>query len=595
MPVQLTETVLRDAQQSLFAGRLRTADMLPAVERLDRVGYGALDAWGGATFESCIRYLHEDPWARLRGLKERARKTPLQMLLRGQALVGRQHFADDVVQLFIERAAADGVDIFRIYDPLNDLRNVQVAVRVAKASKGRVQGALIYTESPVHSPANFAALAGDLAVMGCDSIALVDPSGLLRPGTVRELIRLIHKSTPLPLHFNANCTSGLAPIAYLAAVEAGAAGLDTALSSLAWGASQPATETIAMMLAGSSQDPRLDLDLVSEINHYFDALHERYHDVLDPVVYRNDIDILRYQLPATELAAVLGELRARNAPDRAPDVLKELPRLRADMGYPPLAAPVSAIVGEQAVLNVLAPRRYATIAPALRDYCRGLLGRPPGPVEPALMRAAIGNEEPITIRPADLISPQLDGARVTLRRQGAKVEGPEGLLRFLMVPGEERKEAPAGKAVPRTRATSPRAEPPRPAPAPRPAPPATPAAPPTPAGLATSQEYTVEVDGEVFTVRIHSAAQNPPATASGARPAAAGSTGDGTITAPMQGLVSRVKVKAGDMVKLGDVVLILEAMKMQNDIVAPTSGMVRAVHVQEGAVVAQDEPLITIG
>jgi len=595
VPVQLTETVLRDAQQSLFAGRMRTADMLPAVERLDRVGYGALDAWGGATFESCVRYLGEDPWARLRGLKERARKTPLQMLLRGQALVGRQHFADDVVQLFIERAAAGGVDIFRIYDPLNDLRNVQAGIRVARARKGRVQGALIYTESPVHSPAYFAALAGELAAMGCDSIAMVDPSGLLRPGTVRELIRLVRNATPLPLHFNANCTSGLAPIAYLAAVEAGAAGLDTALSSMAWGASQPATETIAKMLAGSSQDPRLDLDLVGEINQYFDALHERYHEVLDPVVYRNDINILRYHLPVTQLAVVLGELRARNAVDRAPDVLKELPRLRADMGYPPLASPVSDIIGEQAVLNVLASPRYSTIVPALRDYCRGLLGRPPGAIEPALMRAAIGNEEPITIRPADLISPQLDAARATLRRRGVKPEGPDGVLRFLMIPDEEPKEAPVAKAAPRARAPASRAQPPRPAPAPPP--PA--AASPSPPAPAAGREYTVEVDGEVFKVRIHgqaaAPASSPPAATGPAGPADAASAGDGTITAPMQGLVSRVKVKPGDRVKLGDVVLILEAMKMQNDIIATTSGMVRAVHVQEGAVVAQDEPLITIG
>ncbi len=582
--LQLTETVLRDAQQSLFGGRMRTADMLPVLEQLDRVGYGALDAWGGGTYEACLRYLGEDPWTRLRELKSRLRRTPLQMLLRGQALVGRQHCADEVVRLFIERAAALGVDIFRIYDPLNDLRNLVVPVQSAKAAKRLVQGALIYSESPVHSLPRFAAQARELAALGCDAICLVDPSGLLVPATVRALIRLVRESTDLPLHFNANCTSGLAPMAYLVAVEAGAQGLDTALSSVAWGASQPATETIAVMLAGSPQDPKLDLELLSEINHYFDTRLERYHDVLDPIVYRNDIGIVRYQLPATQLAEVLATLRARHAADRLPEVLKEVPRVRQDMGYPPLAAPITDIVTEQAVLNVVGPRRYTAIAPALRDYCRGLFGRPPGPLDDALREAAIGSEEAITIRPADLMGHQLDEVRAAMRRAGMRTQRPEDVLSFLLVP-EAGGVVPPSKPASAPKAGTPLARPAEPAPAePGPSPPGAlglPAA----GSKAPAHEYTVEVDGEIFRVRVHG-----PAPA----PVAAPTAGDGTVKAPMQGLVFKVNVKQGDRVRLGDVILILEAMKMQNDIVATTGGIVHAVHVQEGAVVALDDPLVTI-
>jgi pyruvate carboxylase subunit B len=590
--IQLTETVLRDAQQSLLAGRLRNADILPAVEQLDRVGYAALDAWGGATFAACVRDLQEDPWARLREIKNRLQHTPVQMLLRGQALVGRQHYADDVVQLFVERAAAGGVDVFRIYDPLNDVRNLRVAIQAAKTAKRAVQGALIYTQSPVHSARGFAALAGELVEMGCDSICVVDPSGVLGPGPARELIGVIRATTDRPLHLNANCTSGLAPITYLAAVEAGVQGLDTALSAMAWGASQPATETVAVMLAGSPSDPKLDLELLSEINHYFDQVHERYHDILDAVVYRNDINILRYQLPAAQLAEVLAELKVQKATDRIESVLQELPRVRQDMGFPPLAAPITDIVGQQAVLNVLGGKLYGTITPALRDYCRGLLGRPPGPIDPGLMRAAIGKEEAITIRPAELIAPQLEGARVAMRRQGLKPDRPEDLLTFLMVPDAPVKapvktpaRAPKAAKAPAVSkaAVSPAAEPP----------PLTPVA---AAPAVRVQQFQVEVDGETFQVKVHDAAATagtlPAPHAAPAVPAVA--SGDGVIKAPMQGLVFKVKVKAGDAVKLGEVILILEAMKMQNDIVATAAGTVKAVHVQEGAVVSQDDPLVTV-
>lgn len=594
---RLTETVFRDANQSLIQSRMRTEDMVEVAQDLDRVGYHSLEVWGGATFEASLRYLNEDPWQRLRALKKVVKDTPLQMLLRGQNLVGYKSYPDDVVRLFVERAATAGVDIFRIYDGLNDLRNMVVPIRAAKVAGRHVQGAISYTVSPIHTVRSFTAMAKELVELGCDSIAIKDMAGLITPVEAGRLVAAVRKATDLPVAFHTHCTSGMGPMAALAAVDAGAEIVDTAISPFAWGASQPPTESMVAALAGGRQETGLDLKLLSQIKDRFEALMEKYEPYLEPRALRTDTNVSTYQIPEWMLSRISADLTAKGAEKRMPEVLEEIPRVRAEMGYPPLVTPTSQVVGAQAVANVLAEERWEEILPETRDYFLGLFGEPPGKLDPRVRKLAIKNEEPITVRPADLLDPLLDRARKDLRKAGIRSESPEALLSFILFPvaalrflrgegGEEKIEA--RKAA-------------RQEPAP-------------PAVLGPGAEYQVEVDGEVFAVRVtggggaavtfgdgaRGAAPPTGAPATAPSPGDAGnipspvSAGDGALTAPMQGLLLKVMVSAGEQVKLGQAVAVLEAMKMQNDITAMKSGTVREIYVQEGAVVSPGQVLMVI-
>ena len=582
---RLTETVLRDGNQSLIQSRMRTEDMVAVAPDLDRVGYHSLEVFGGATFEACLRYLNEDPWQRLRALKKVVKDTPLQMLLRGQNLVGYKNYPDDVVRLFVERAALAGVDIFRIYDGLNDVRNMVVPIKAAKVAGRHVQGAICYTLSPVHTVKAFAAMAKELADLGCDTLAVKDMAGLCSPTEAGRVVTAIRKATDLPVAFHTHCTSRMGPMAAMAAVDAGAEIIDTAISPFAWGPSQPPTESMVASLAGTRRETGLDPELLSHVKDQFEQLLEKYSPYLEPTAHRTDTNVATYQVPAWVLVGVQSDLRQKGAEKMLPEVLAELPRVRAELGYPPLVTPASQVVAAQAVANVLSGERYSEVLPETRDYFIGLFGEPPGKLDPAVRKRVLGSEEPITVRPADLIDPLLDRARKDLRKAAIKSESPDDLLSFILFPvaalrflrgegGEEKIEA--RKAAKKEQAPL----------------------------ASVAAEYRVEVDGESFEVRVFptgavAVAPSAPAVAPtddapDAPSPAAPVAGDGALTAPMQGLILKVAVSAGEAVRLGQVVAVLEAMKMQNDLTATKSGTVREVYVQEGTVVTPGQVLMVI-
>ncbi|HEV3097686.1 MAG TPA: pyruvate carboxylase subunit B [Candidatus Dormibacteraeota bacterium] len=591
----ITETVLRDAQQSLVQGRLKLQHVLPIAKTLDDIGYHALDAWGGWTFAASVRALQEDPWQRLRALRGVIEKTPLQMLIRGQTLIAQSHQPDDVVRAFIEQAVADGIRVVRMFDPLNDLRNLEVPIEAARKAGARVIAALVYSPSPVEDEPWLVRSANRLKALGADWIGIEDVAGILAPATVRALVSAIVNATRLPVSIHSHSTTGLAPITYYAAIEAGATGVDTALSALAWGASQPATETIVASLHDGPYATGLDLNLISQASRYFDEIHDEYLEFQDPIAFRNDVFVLEHQLPAPVLAVMIRTLRERKAIDRYDRLMHELVQVRQEMGYPPLAAPINQIAARQALSNTMSEKRYQHIEQPFRDYVKGLYGSPPGPIDPEVRKRALGSSEAITMRPADLLQPGLDRARRQMRKQGLTPTSVDQVLTYILFPEEAPgilrpsrmvEQAPAGQPAPAAES----------APAPKPVPLAPPAATPVP----PAREFTVEVDGEPYKVRIlgDTVKAQQPAVAAAVTPgpsAAQRAGGDGAIQAPMQGMVVKVRVAPGDRVRLGDVVVILEAMKMQNDIVATVGGMVREVFAKEGAIVAPNEVLMTIG
>ena len=601
--LRLTDTTFRDAHQSLISGRLRGEDIVRLAAKMDTVGFYSLEAFGGATFETEIRLNGENPWDYLRALKKAAPKTPIQALIRGQNLVGNRNFADDAVELFVTHAAECGVDIFRFFDPLNDLRNMEAAIAAAKKAKRKVQGALCYAISPAHNLELWCSLAKGLQKLGCDSLVVKDTSGLLSPQTSWELIAALKEVfTKGPIAVHSHCSSGMAPMAYMAAVEAGADILDTAMSPLAWGASQPATESVVAALAGGDYDTGLDLEklmaIKNELGMITNTLSE-YYSAADRV----DADILWYQVPGLMMDEIIQSLRQHNAEERLQEVLAESKRVREELGYPPLVSPLRQMVATQAVLNVVGGERYATVTKELKDYLQGLYGRPPVPADPAIRQLVLGREEPITIRPADLLKPQVAGARADLKKAGFPPSD-DNVLMYLLFPSltlsflkgdlaeqtsggrqaradADEEDAAAAAAVVADAADAP--------PEPASAPPAQPA------------EFQVDVDGEVFTVRVTGVGMAvspslPGSPAGGSQaPAAKPVAGPGSVVAPMQGLIVNVPVKVGDDVKLGDVVAVLEAMKMQNDIVSTVAGKVKAVHIKEGEVVGPNQPLVNIG
>src|SRR6266850_201373 len=396
--LRLIDTTFRDAQQSLLGGHLRGDEIVPVAAKMDKLGFVAMEAFGGATFETQVRR-REDPWEYLRKLRKATPNTPIQALIRGQNLVSKRNFADDVVELFVKHAAKCGVDVFRVFDPLNDLRNMESAIGAALKAKKQVQGALSYAVSPAHNLELWGSLAKGLVNMGCHEIVIKDTSGLLSPQATWELVTTLKHAVNVPIDVHSHCSSGMAPMAYMAAVEAGAEVLDVAISPLAWGTSQPAAESVVAALAGGEYDTGLNLDTMWDVQHDVEELKKRHIEHLNPVADRVDASILRYQMPGQMLEDIYHQLGAHNAGARIAEVMEEANRVRRELGYPPLVAPIRQMIATQAVYNVIGGDRYATVTQELKDYLQGLYGRPPVPADPELRRLVLGREEPITIRP----------------------------------------------------------------------------------------------------------------------------------------------------------------------------------------------------
>lgn len=564
---KITETALRDAHQSLLATRIRTRDMIPIVEELDKIGYFSLEAWGGATFDTCIRYLNEDPWERLRQIKEKATRTPIQMLLRGQNLLGYKNYPDDIVTAFVEKSYENGVDIFRIFDALNDVRNMEQSIKVAKAQGAHVQGTISYTISPVHTIDSYVEFAKEIEALDCDSICIKDMAGLITPQDAYELITKLKEETDLLVDLHCHCTSGMAPITYYAACEAGVDILDTAISPLAWGTAQPPTESIVAALAGTPYDTGLSLKSLKPIKEYFMDIKEKYASILDPIAEQVDTDVLLYQIPGGMLSNLVSQLKEQNALDRYQDVLEEMPRTRKDMGYPPLVTPTSQIIGIQSVMNVLGSKRYKTVTNEIKEYMRGMYGRPPAPINQKLYHKILGDEKPIDCRPADLLEPEYEHYKELGEKEGL-IKKEEDILTLALYPqvgakflsGEAEEEELKPKSI------MPDNE------------------------LAIPTEYNVEVDGDSFDVKIMPTgylqveeSEKGPFTPV-----------EGGITSPMQGMVLKIKVEVGDKVTKGSTVAVLEAMKMENDIQADKDGVVKEIFVEKGDAVSAGDTIMVI-
>jgi pyruvate carboxylase subunit B len=425
--IELTETVLRDAHQSLLATRMRTEDMLPVADKLDQVGFWSLEMWGGATFDTCLRYLKECPWERLRLLRKAMPKTRLQMLVRGQNIVGYHNYPDDVVERFIEKSAENGIDVFRIFDAMNDVRNMKTAIAAALKAGKLVEGTICYTISPVHSVDYFLRLGERLAELGVQIICLKDMGGLLAPYAAYDIIRGLKSRIALPLHLHSHSTAGLAPMSYMLAIEAGADILDTALSPLSQGTSQPATEAVVAALMGTAHDTGLDLKRLAEIADYFYAVRKKYAAFESPVNNQIKADILISQIPGGMLSNLVAQLRQQKAEDKLEAILAEVPAVRKDLGYPPLVTPTSQICGSQAALNVMTGKRYSVIATETKNYVMGLYGEPPGPISQEVREKVLGKKQPITGRPADLLQPGLEKARKEI---GSTARSEEDVLSY---------------------------------------------------------------------------------------------------------------------------------------------------------------------
>lgn len=566
--VRFTETALRDAHQSLLATRMRTRDMVPVAEELDKVGYYSIEAWGGATFDTCIRYLNEDPWERLRQLKSEITRTPIQMLLRGQNLVGYKHYPDDIVTKFVEKSYENGVDIFRVFDALNDIRNMKQTIKVAKAQGAQVQGTISYTISPVHSLDDFVDLAKELEALECDSVAIKDMAGLLKPADAYELVSRLKEETDLLVDLHCHCTSGMTPISYYAACQAGVDILDTAISPLSWGTSQPPTESMVAALQGTSYDTGLDLNLLNHIKKYFEKIKEKYLVLLDPISEKIDTDVLLYQIPGGMLSNLISQLKEQNALDRYHDVLEEMPRVREDMGYPPLVTPTSQIVGIQAVMNVLGGERYKTVSNEVKEYMKGNYGKPPAEVNKEIAEKIIGDEEVITCRPADLLEPEFDKYKSEGTDAGF-IKSDEDVLTYALYPaiapkflkGETTEEELKSASLPDEGNE-----------------------------IAIPTQYNVEVDGDVFEVKIMPTGFMEIEETEGKtfEPV------EGGIYSSMQGMVIKLTVNIGDRVTKGSTIAVIEAMKMENDIQSEVDGIVKDIFIEPGDAVSAGDILMVI-
>ncbi|MDD3765767.1 MAG: oxaloacetate decarboxylase subunit alpha [Eubacteriales bacterium] len=429
--VGITETILRDAHQSLVATRMTTEEMLPIVEKLDNMGYHSLEAWGGATFDACLRFLNEDPWERLRKFKSIAKKTPLQMLFRGQNILGYRHYADDVVEYFVQKSIANGIDILRIFDALNDIRNFETAIAATKKENGHVQAAVCYTISPVHNNDTFIQLAKQLEDMGADSICIKDMAGLLKPYVAYDLVKGMKEAVKIPIQLHTHYTSGVASMTYLKAIEAGVDVVDCALSPFAMGTSQPPTEPLVATLQGTEYDTGISLDALSEVTAFFRPLREKYlqSGLLDAKVLGVDINTLVYQVPGGMLSNLVSQLKQQNKMDKYEEVLEEVPKVRKDFGYPPLVTPTSQIVGTQAVLNVLMGERYKMVTKESKGLVKGEYGKTPVAIDDEFRKSIIGDEKPVEGRPADHIPPELDKLRDEIKEY---IEQDEDVLSYAL-------------------------------------------------------------------------------------------------------------------------------------------------------------------
>jgi len=605
--VKITDVTLRDGHQSLIATRMRTEDMLPVCERMDKIGFWSMEVWGGATFDACVRFLKEDPWERLRKLRDALPNTRLQMLLRGQNLVGYRHYADDVVRSFVARSAANGMDVFRIFDAMNDTRNLKVSIEAVKKADKHAQGTLCYTTSPMHDIPQFVAMARELVDMGCDSIAIKDMAGLLTPATTAQLVSGLTGAVKVPIHLHMHATSGLSEMCHLKAIENGAAVIDTAMSAFAGGTSHAPTESMVAALKDTEYDTGLDLEALQEIGFYFHEVRKKYHQY-ESEFTGIDTRVQTTQVPGGMISNLANQLKEQGALDKVAQVMSEIPRVREDLGYPPLVTPTSQIVGTQAVMNVLTGERYKTITNEVKLYLQGRYGKALGTVNPVVRQKAIGNADVIDCRPADLLDDELDHLR---EQAGELAKSEEDVLIYAMFPEigreflEQRRD---GHLVPEPLI-------------------------PANAGVnreaqAAPVEFRTTLHGETYHIRVtgtgHKREDMRPfyvtvdgmpeeilvetldelllnGDGDGAQPRSRGkgsqrprATKPGHVSTSMPGSITDVLVKEGDEVKAGDAVLVLEAMKMETEVQSPVAGTVKAVHVTKGDTVNPDETLVEI-
>ena len=607
--IHLTDVALRDGHQSLLATRMRTEDLVPAAEKLDKVGFWSLEVWGGATFDACLRFLKEDPWERLKTFRKAAPNTRLQMLLRGQNLVGYRHYADDVLEQFIVKSAEHGIDVFRIFDALNDIRNLKPAMKVVKQCKKHVEATICYTVSPVHSLHHYVEQAKQLEDLGTDTICIKDMAGLLPPFEAYELIRQMKMAVRVPIHLHTHYTSGMASMSSLMAIFGGLDILDTAMSPLSGGTSHPPTETFIAALRDTPYDTGLDLSRLAPIAAQLREARKKYHQ-FESDFTGVDADILLSQVPGGMLSNLASQLTEQNAIEKMQEVLEEIPRVRKDMGYPPLVTPSSQIVGSQATMNVLTGDRYKVVTNETKNYFLGYYGKAPGSLDSKIRQKAIAGEKPITGRPADSLDPELEGVKNELSEHEASEEDvlsyalfPSVALQFIderergeLKPEVLEPQAPGGK-VPDSHDLH--------------------LAPIEFRVMLHGETYHIHVSGSGQTVdgrkpyyikvddkleevyleplqEVYASGPEAPistGTAQGERPKP---TGPGDVTTPMPGRVVKVLVTNGAQVATGDPVLVIEAMKMENKVTAPIDGTVKTIHVKEGDQVNADETLIQI-
>ncbi|WAJ72020.1 sodium-extruding oxaloacetate decarboxylase subunit alpha [Catenovulum adriaticum] len=595
--IEITDLILRDAHQSLIATRMRTEDMLPICEKLDQVGYWSLEVWGGATFDACVRFLKEDPWERLRQLRAALPNTRLQMLLRGQNLLGYRHYADDVVKAFVEKSADNGIDVFRIFDALNDIRNIETAMKAVKQTGKHAQGTLCYTTSPVHTPTLFVEQALRMRDMGADSIAIKDMAGLLTPFATYDLVKALKSKVDLPIVLHSHATAGLAEMCQLKAVEAGADRIDTAISAFASGTSHPATEAQVAALKDSPFDTQLDLSLLAEISDYFREIRKKYHQ-FESEFTREDVSVQINQVPGGMMSNLANQLKEQNALDKIQEVFAEIPRVRKDLGYPPLVTPTSQIVGTQAVYNVLSGKRYQTITNEVKRYLQGGYGAAPGEVNIELQKQAIGNEPVEHNRPADAIKPELAKLRNDI---GDLANTEEDVLTFAMFPDLGREflqQRLDGTLKPETL---------RPIDSNQ----------ASKLAKAGASEFKITVHGETYDIAVTGIGENGAdkrkiylsldgmpeeivfeslneLTGDGNSVARQRVSSPGHVATAMPGNVVDVLVKEGDKVSAGQAVLVAEAMKMETEINTKVDGVVKAIYVAKGDRITPGELLIEI-
>jgi oxaloacetate decarboxylase alpha subunit len=585
-PLGITELVLRDSHQSLFATRLRIDDMLPIAEKLDQVGYWSLESWGGATFDACIRFLGEDPWDRIRELKKVMPKTPQQMLFRAQNILGYRHYADDIVEKFVERAAANGVDVFRIFDAMNDVRNLSTAIGAAVKQDKHAQAALSYTVSPVHTIDTWLDMSKRVEDLGAHSICIKDMAGLLAPYVAFELVSRLKQTVDIPIHLHCHATTGMSTATLVKAIEAGADNVDTAISSMSMTYGHSPTESLVSILAGGDRDTGLDILELEEIAAYFREVRKKYAK-FEGALKGVDSRILVAQVPGGMLTNLESQLREQNATDRLDDVLEEIPKVREDLGFIPLVTPTSQIVGTQAVLNVLTGERYKTVTKETEGVLKGGYGATPAAVNAELQSRVLAGEEPITCRPADKIEPEFDRLKDELtalaKEQNFEVadEIADDVLIYALFPQ-------VGLNFLNNR-NNPDAFEPKPGiEAPVAAKPAAAAS-----TVASDGIYTVEVDGQSYSVKVSSGGEVQSVAASAAAPVAA-ATSRSAVTAPLAGNIFKVNVGPGDQVSAGDIVVVLEAMKMETEIRAVKAGRVEEVLVKVGDKVSLGDALVSM-